>query len=78
MAELNVEGASKDRWAQLFLNMMCTIDSDNHSQVSDVDTTGDAPEVVASFSIRNNGKVPAFICVQIAPGKISRFQNLLV
>lgn len=72
MAELNVEGASKDRWAQLFLNM-CMVDSDIHSEVSDVDTTGDAPEVVALFSVRNSGKVPAFVCLQIAPGEISLF-----
>lgn len=65
VAELAVEGASKDRWSQLFLNM-CMSDNDARHEVSDIDASNDAPQVLATFSVRNVGKVPAYISLQIA------------
>jgi hypothetical protein len=74
--ELSIEGASKDQWAQLFLNMNAA-DTDTHSEMSDVDSTGDALEVFASFSVRNTGKVPAFVCLHIDPGMQYSFSKSL-
>lgn len=65
-ADLAVEGASKDRWAQLFLNMNSVVDTDVVSVVSDIDASHDAPQIVSSFNVRNCGKVAAFISLQIA------------
>ncbi|KAK3907114.1 Centrosomal protein of 192 kDa [Frankliniella fusca] len=65
LAELAVVGASKDRWSQLFLNM-CMVDTDTCLEVSDIDASNDAPQVVAMFSVRNTGRVPAYISLQIA------------
>lgn len=65
MAELTVEGASKDRWAQLFLNM-CISESDARCEVSDIDISNDALQGVSSFSVRNSGKIPIFVSLQIA------------
>lgn len=65
-AELSVDGASKDRWAQLFLNMCMFADIDAHSEVSDNDASHDAPQIVAFFSVRNSGRVPAYISVEVA------------
>lgn len=76
---MGVDGASKDRWAQLFLNMCMFADNDAHSEVTDVDASHDAPQIVASFSVRNSGRVPAYISVQIAGGNIfSRLQFLSI
>ncbi|XP_034237837.1 uncharacterized protein LOC117643194 isoform X2 [Thrips palmi] len=65
-AELAVDGASKDRWAQLFLNMSMFADNDARSEISDINASHDALQIVASFSVKNTGRVPAYISVQIA------------